>query len=45
MAAVTDIRFVGYGVPDLHVERAIGRIEKLPTVLGAVTRIRLEQLL
>ena len=25
MAAVTDIRFVGYGVPDLHVERAFYR--------------------
>jgi homoserine dehydrogenase len=27
------------------VNRAIAQIEKLPTVVGAVTRIRLEQLL
>ncbi len=42
---IVDIVLLTNRALEKDVERAIGRIEKLPTVLGAVTRIRLEQLL
>jgi homoserine dehydrogenase len=42
---IVDIVLLTNRALEKDVERAIGRIEKLPTVLGAVTRIRMEQLL
>jgi homoserine dehydrogenase len=42
---IVDIVLLTNRALEKDVDRAIGRIEKLPTVLGAVTRIRLEQLL
>ena len=42
---IVDIVLLTNRALEKDVDRAIGRIEKLPTVLGAVTRIRMEQLL
>jgi len=40
-----DIVMLTHLAVEKHVNQAIARIEKLPTVVGAVTRIRLEELL
>ena len=42
---IVDIVLLTNRALEKDLDRAIGRIEKLPTVLGAVTRIRMEQLL
>jgi len=39
-----DIIMLTHVTREKHVNAAIGRIEKLPTITGAVTRIRTEEL-